>query len=115
MLREELEGLGFAVEGVDGLVGGGGIKKVGARIAGEEEATVDDREGEDGKEAEENSERLHYITASASEELVGVRGVEGNKSPPGTGLKKVVALRVYTASSTAPTVFIVFIHSTHFP
>lgn len=80
MLREELEGLRFAVEGVDGLVGGGGIKKVGARVAGEEEATVEDGEGEDGKEAEKDSERLHYITVSASEESVGARGVEEKKN-----------------------------------
>lgn len=79
MLLEELESLRFAVEGVDGLVGGGGIKKVGARVAGEEEATVDDGESEDGKEAEEDPERLHYITVSASEESVGGRGAGGKK------------------------------------
>lgn len=59
VLREELKGLRFAVDGVDGLVGGG-IKKVRARVAGEEEATVNNRKSEGGKEAEEDSERLHY-------------------------------------------------------
>lgn len=59
VLREEVQGLGFTVEGVDWLVGGG-VEEVGGRVAGEEEATVEDREREGGEEAEQDPDGLRW-------------------------------------------------------
>lgn len=57
VLGEEVQGLGFAVEGIDRLVGGR-VEEVGGRVAGEEEATVEDGEREAGEEAEQDPEGL---------------------------------------------------------